>query len=293
MTDDRDDTLDDRLQSRLHAAGATPSRAPDPLVIARIERTLRARHGARRPRVLAPVLAGVAAAVVVVALANEGSEPQAIGTAGTGRDSGAATTAPAPSDDDLGGSIDDAVSDDETPAAGGNDDDPVDATLPSVPDDRSDRDGDDVPTVTAPPGRAPDDTAAGPVDGPRTTTTTTRPATTDTRASTTTTTVESGDDEPVPTRIEARVRARGAQAVIGWTGDSRDDLVRWTIVRYTEPPDGTLGPAKEEVVLRDGAPGDRQFVDDPPARGEVSYVVRGHRRDGAVVARSARVALVR
>lgn len=293
-TDDLDGDLNGDLDRRLSAAGGARTRPLDDLTIARIERRLRDQHGARRrPRVLAPVLAGVAAALVVVALANAGSEPQAIGTAGVGRDLDAPATTTAPERDDDRSDGEESPDGDEAR----DDEAPVDPTVPSGDGDAGDPDDDDDGGPSGADDRgdrvaAPPSTDARPSppadDGSdvRPTTTTTAPS--DARSTTTTSTAP-----PSPSRIEARVQARGKQAVIGWSEYRGDDLVRWTVVRYTEPPEGSTAPAKEEVVLRDGDPGVRQFIDDPPDRGRVAYMVRGHRRDGEVVARSDRVPLKR
>ncbi len=274
MTDDLDAALDARLRS----AGSADAAPPDDLTLARIERRLRDQHGRRpsRPNVLAPVLAGVAAALVVVALANVGGDSRSIGTAGSGRDLDAPelTVPPSPEDRDLA----------EEPR---EDPDPGDTGTDE--ESRDDRPGG---STTAPaPAPDPDEDADPATDGPTTTVPSIRDTTVDSRPTTTTT--RPSDTKPTPARISVRVEARGKTAVITWSEYPGDDLTSWSIVRTTDPPEGSLAPSREEVVLRDGDPAVRRFVDEPDARGQVSYVVRGHRRDGAVLARSAPTPLER
>lgn len=284
MTDDtHHDEHDDLLEGRLTAAGAADVAPPDELTVARIERDLRAAHGAsRRPRVLAPVLAGVAAAVVVVALAGIGDDRRPVDTAGAGRDLAPALTNiprlpaddPDPADPGERDPADPDPGDDTSattvpdPASGGDDGAPADGPATTVPGEQTD---DTRPTDSRP-------VDPGPTD--------TRP--TDTRATTTTT----APGEPTPTRLRAGVTARNGSAVIVWD-DPDVDVASWSIVRQVEPPEGSLAPAREDVVLKTRDTTVRRYVDDPPERGTVTYVVRGHRADGAVVTRSARLVLER
>lgn len=270
---------DDDLDRMLEEVGAAPVPPPDELTVARIEHRLRDLHatGTRRPIAVWPVLAGAAAAVLAVVLVVGGpSSPTPVDTAGTGQDLAPVTSAPtttlAPPDEDVG------ERDDPDPA--GDDERPGDDSGAGVPPD-----GDGTPSTTVPPEAAPEPDPDGstPGGGP-TTTAVTRP--TDRPADTTTTTSPSKDEVR---RIDAAAMWKDGRAVVVWRAPDGDGPAYWRVVRYVR-----IGDAwREEVVADRLAAAERRAIDDPPERGDVFYVVSGHRRDGHVVARSDRVALKR